>query len=112
MQHTIEALFQCPDNHCEISNDNPSMGERAVEVLASLALANLFDTVLIKDVAVVFPATHVLADNPITISIRAQALDLLPTANSVYLDCTIESHLACALAELFGSLNVASCTVC
>jgi hypothetical protein len=112
MQHTIEVRFQCPDSYYEISNDNPSMGECAVEELTSLALTDLFDVVLIEEVAVIFPPADVHADDPITISIRAQGLDLLPTADSVYLDCAIESHLACALSEFFGSLNVASCTVC
>lgn len=109
---SIDVLFQSPDRFCEVWSGDIPTGECAVEEMASLALLTIFDTVLIEDVSVTFPPAHARPDSPIAIAIRAQGCDPLPMVDLAHLDCAIEDRLACAMVELFGSLNVERCTVC
>jgi hypothetical protein len=108
----IEVLFRCENRFCEVSSENVSMAESAVEELAAQALSTIFETVLVGMVSVTFPPAHASADSPIVISLRAQGINPLPSVDLTPLDCAIEDRLACALVELFGLLNVEQCAVC
>ena len=118
MQHTgcststhpymIDAFFQCLDHYCEV---DPCTSEPMVEELVSLALTTLFESVLVQEVSVIFPPASVSSDSFISVLIRAQSCEPLPTIDCMHLDCVIEDCLSNTLRELFGSLEVKRCLV-
>jgi hypothetical protein len=110
MQH-ITMCFRCLDQYCEVLREDVTNAEIIVERLVAGVLSESFDTVVMDDVSIEFPAQGALWDAPITISIRARGDNPLPGVALECLDCTIEGDVACVLVELFGSLHVESLVI-
>jgi hypothetical protein len=107
----IDIILRCTDRFCEVTADNITEAECAVEEMTSLALLEIFEHVLVEDVTVRFSPSSVWQEAEIMLAIHAQGIQPLPSIDVATLDCTIEDRLLCVLIELFGTLNVERCAV-
>jgi hypothetical protein len=107
----INVLFHCIDRFCEVPLDDSIAAENVVEPLVRLTLRNIFMSINNLNVSITLPSGPVSADAPVAISIHAQGSGPLLPINSHFLDCAVEDRLACALLELFGTLDVKRCAV-
>jgi hypothetical protein len=109
--HQIKAHFQCPQQYSELTSKNIVQSEFTVEEIVGLQLATLFDHVKMDEVLLGFVPASMQHDAQITISIRARGYRPLLAIDPANLDCAVEGHLAGALAELFGAIDIKQCVV-
>ncbi len=108
----IKLIFQCPNNCCEVLAEEPDSTRSFVKDLSLQALYTLFEVVHLGQVSVTFPLNHADREAPIIISIHAHCDRLLLPIDPANLDCAVEGHVAGALIEIFGTLDVDHAIVC